>query len=170
MKNSNDTSWHRTSDLPICSTAHTTIYLRQIKCYNAEWIKLFLNLEKKAWFHDKVCDILSPNCFFSSRVRRCTVESLICLLLHVILEQRNVTCEQSWRRFGSSYERKTVVSVAVLRQGKRKKSHMESYFFLSTTFTKSRQNVMFEGWALLYVWEIENSSLGSQTCYITWKF
>jgi hypothetical protein len=49
------------------------------------------------------------------------MESQVCMLLHVRLEQRKVTCEQSWRRFGSSYERKIVASVAVLRQGKRKK-------------------------------------------------
>ena len=160
MKNSNDTSWDRISDLPICSTAHITIYLIQIQCDNAEWIKLLLNWEKKAWFHDKVSDILSPNCFFSSRVRRCTMESLTCVILHVRLEQCNVTCEQSWRWFVSSYERKIVVSVAVLSQGKRKKkNHMESYFFLSTS-TKSRQNFMFEGWALLYVWETGSSNLG----------
>jgi len=73
------------------------------------------------------------------------MESLICMLLHVRLEQRNVTCEQSWRRFGSSYERKMVASVAVLHQGKRKKNHMESNFFLSTTFTESRPNAIFEG-------------------------
>jgi len=133
---------------------------------NYLWIE-----KKKAWFHDKVSDISSPNCFFSSRVGRCTMESLICMLLHVRLGQWNVTCEQSWRRFGSSYERKIVASVAVLLQGKRnKQAHMESYCFLSTISTKSRQNVTFEDCALLYVWEMESSNLGSQICQTAWQF
>ena len=95
------------------------------------------------------------------------MESLTCVILHVRLEQCNVTCEQSWRWFVSSYERKIVVSVAVLSQGKRKKkNHMESYFFLSTS-TKSRQNFMFERsevriWACRPVRQHENSSCSQE--------
>jgi len=64
------------------------------------------------------------------------MESLICILFHVRREQRNVTCEQSWRRFGSSYERKIVASVAVLRQGKRKKKPHGILFLSQHTIYK----------------------------------
>jgi len=33
MKNSNDTSWDRTSDLPICATAFTHLYILWIKTH-----------------------------------------------------------------------------------------------------------------------------------------
>jgi hypothetical protein len=82
------------------------------------------------------------------------------MLVHVTLEQRNLTCEQSWRRLCSSYARKTVASVAVLLQGKRKKTPTSNHIsFLAQNF-QSRRNIMFDCLALLYVWEIESSNVG----------
>lgn len=54
------------------------------------------------------------------------------------------TCEQSFKRFVSSYERKILASAVVLRQGKRKNHHMKSNSFPTKKFTTPKRTVVVE--------------------------
>jgi len=58
------------------------------------------------------------------------MQSLTYMLVNCRLEQRHVTCEQSWRLFVSSHERKKAASLPVLLQGKRK-NHRKPIPFLA---------------------------------------